>query len=341
MPSGQELLALGAVEPAPGTPNVSYAAPDGTLYREITKRGPDGDEGTGQYEVIGRDPSVYQRGVQQNQQREAERAVKREKAAAQTLASLYTTVSMGGASLDTLYQRVASAHGDTAARSAFAQAGLQAPAAVPGQATGASSAPGQRPWYMNFDDATLQAMIKTRPDLAPTIPNEVKLTWSNEFFLANPQFQDILTPERRATFGAGALQAPTGISYIGGVPGGPPSAPTWPTDGRSAEAGDKTGTITRGGPTGVGLTEGGVTVPLPPGLAAPITGNQTPTYRTQGNVPFYSAQAKARMTPSERELLGVTINRAGGNAIDQEEEERKLFSAPQGGGASYSGQRRY
>ena len=177
-----------------------------------------------------------------------------------------------------------------------------------------------RPWYMNFDDATLQAMIKTRPDLAPTIPPPVMLKWSNDFFLANPQFQSILPAERRATFGTGALSGAPVVQ---------------PPGGGSASAGDKTGVVTRGGPSGAGLTEGGVTTPLPPGLAAPITGAKMPTYRNQGNLPTFSSQSLARMTPGERELLGTTVNRTGGRAEDYFDNQRKMFSQPEGSGASY------
>ena len=63
---------------------------------------------------------------------------------------------------------------------------------------------------------------------------------------------------------------------------------------------------------------------IPPGLLNPILGQEIPTYRSQGGVPFFAPQTLAKMTPSERQLLGTTVNRTGGRAEDFFERSNQL-----------------
>lgn len=195
-----------------------------------------------------------------------------------------------------------------------------------------------RSWYDNYPDDVLREMVAANPSLAFDIDDESKKR------LGLPQFAGQTVNGQSVAQPWGGVQAPNtpppGIRYIGSAPGKVGPEPTIaPPDTRSAAAGDRTGTITRGGATGAQLTENGVSVPLPPGVAAPITGQRMPTYRTQGNVPIFSSQALARMTPGEREVLGTTVNRAGGRAEDYFDQQRKQFSAPTSSGASYRARR--
>ena len=63
---------------------------------------------------------------------------------------------------------------------------------------------------------------------------------------------------------------------------------------------------------------------IPPGLLNPILGQEIPTYRSQGGVPFFAPQTLAKMTPSERQLLGTTVNRTGGRGEDFFEKSNQL-----------------
>lgn len=225
---------------------------------------------------------------------------------------------------------------------------------------------GQRPFYMNYDAAALMELVRRNPAFKDLLPPEVRQGFPNEYFLEHPEEQSILTPERRMTFGQGALAAVPGRTRVGGggglVPGGfrplqepgggagpapwtTGTQPGQPGDTRSAAAGDKTGYLIPGGTTGISLREpdigGGKTTELSPAVAAPITGARMPTYRTSGGVPVYSAQALARMMPGERAEVSSLVNRAGGRAEDYFEQQKKLFSSPRGSGVSYARGRRY
>ncbi|GEM_PF-6782394 len=83
------------------------------------------------------------------------------------------------------------------------------------------------------------------------------------------------------------------------------------------------------------LKQGGKTAPLIPAIRNPIQGLDIPTYRSQGNMPAFSAQTRSRMSPSERQVLDVTINRTGGRAEDAAWRDQQLTS----GGASSAGRR--
>ena len=253
-----------------------------------------------------------------------------------------------------------------------------------------------RPWYMNYSNEELMALVDKDPAFAALLPPEIRLGFPNEYFIAHPAEQVLLDAQRRSTFCVGALQS--SVTTPGATPGAtpgtidpyvqylisqarvgddvaaqelrekygiteefraqsdpsvyknpaaavrtpaPPAASVTPPGGdtRSAAAGDRTGSLVFTGPTGVSLREGEKEAPLSPGLAAPITGQPFPLYRSQGNVPFFSSQALERMTPGERTVLGTTVNRAGGRAEDYWEQRRKLFSAPQGGGTRYRARR--
>ena len=76
---------------------------------------------------------------------------------------------------------------------------------MPSAAPIAGGGAGERPWYMNYSNAALMEMIRGNPSLASTLPREVLLGFPNEFFLEHPPLQGILPPERRASFGPGAL----------------------------------------------------------------------------------------------------------------------------------------
>ena len=142
---------------------------------------------------------------------------------------------------------------------------------------------------------------------------------------------------------------PADKKSLGILPGGFTTLatnPQWASDnpllgGRTAAGGDKLGYLNRGGVTGVELIEPNQTTALPPRLAAPITGARSPNYQTSGGVPLFSNQARARMTPGDRTVLGVTVNRAGGNETDYFEEAGKLTGGARGRGISYGGVPRY
>lgn len=79
---------------------------------------------------------------------------------------------------------------------------------------------------------------------------------------------------------------------------------------------------------------------VPPGVLNPIIGQDIPTYQSQGGIPLFAPQTLGRMTPSERELLGVTVNRTGGRSEDFFSRSRQLsrgFGGAPSSGASYRG----
>lgn len=195
--------------------------------------------------------------------------------------------------------------------------------------------PDNRPFYMKYDQDALMELIRGNPAYKDLIPKEIRLQFPNEYFLEHPEEQGLLDEQRRRTFGTRALKSPEPFT-----PGTAPGQDT-----RSAAAGDKTGFLTPGGPSGIGLHEpdvlGSPTTPILPGVAAPILGQKQPTFKTSGGVPMFSSQSLARMTPGERQATSSLINRAGGRAEDFWEQQRKLFSAPRGSGAQYSRARRY
>lgn len=134
----------------------------------------------------------------------------------------------------------------------------------------------------------------------------------------------------------GATAPPvTGGPSFGGTPVGAPTI--FSTQGATANPQFSTGPIAAGqNPYGPGpfqerpdfnTLRGQVQqqgMDIPPGVLNPIIGQEIPTYRSQGGLPFFAPQTLAKMTPSERQLLATTVNRTGGRAEDFFERSQRL-----------------
>ena len=249
--------------------------------------------------------------------------------------------------------------------------------------------PGVQGGWSDYSDEVLQLALEQLPQLAEALPNEVLDRWSNEWFIAHPQYQYALSAAHRATFSPGVLGSPQptpvapggtpGISPAPGIApppagGAPPAAvasvptqgfgwndPTKPIEQQwwylHPQIGPDGLQIWYGyGPEGV-LSNGATADPtkwrkptwqelvvatkanLTPNLkrileqgGSPRPGAQQgvrqPTYASLGNVPMISSRDLNSLAPSEREMLGVTVNRTGGRADDYFKEQEKLYAAP-------------
>lgn len=140
------------------------------------------------------------------------------------------------------------------------------------------------------------------------------------------------------TVSAPGYQAPTTQAPgLGPAPSRIPSATNFTTQGATAGPQFYTGPIGAGqNPYGPGPFEErpdfntlrsqvqAQGAEIAPGVLNPIIGQEIPTYRSQGGVPFFAPQTLAKMTPSERQLLAVTVNRTGGRAEDFFERSQRL-----------------
>lgn len=75
----------------------------------------------------------------------------------------------------------------------------------------------------------------------------------------------------------------------------------------------------------------GVSADIPPGVLNPVLGMPLPSYTSQGGMPLLAPQTAARLSPAERAVWDVTVNRTGGRAEDDWYQAQRLGRL--GGGA--------